>query len=148
VGVVSSDLDGSYGAKSGTSMSGPHVAGLVALMISARPELRGQVAEIRRIIESTAAPVESTQSCGDTSPADVPNSVFGFGRIDALAAVLAIPGLNLPETDETSEEPAEASSADRLLSSTRGGSLGLPLVCLLMLLMPGRRRLAGGLITR
>ncbi len=77
----------SYGVNSGTSMSGPHVAGLVALLISAKPELAGEVDEIERIIRDTAVPLTSNQGCGGDGPNEVPNNVYGYGRIDALAAV-------------------------------------------------------------
>ena len=77
VGIRSSVPGGYAGGWSGTSMAGPHVAGLVALLLSAHPELKGQVDAIERLIEQTAVP------CG--SP--VPNTAFGWGRIDALAAL-------------------------------------------------------------
>lgn len=129
--VNSSDLGASYGTKSGTSMASPHVAGLVALMISAEPRLRGQVDLIRQIIQDTAVPIETTQSCGDTGPSDIPNSVFGFGRIDALAAVLAIPSYLDGPVDEEAEEPAEEESDERAGDLNRGGALPLWLVMLL-----------------
>ena len=90
VGVRSSVLNGGYATFSGTSMAGPHVAGLVALLISAKPELAGQVEEIESIIEQTALPLLSGQDCGDFSGQAVPNAVYGYGRVDALAAVLEV----------------------------------------------------------
>jgi subtilisin family serine protease len=77
----------SYVMLSGTSMAGPHVAGVVALMISAEPRLAGRVDAIERILRDTAAPRTSTQTCGAFPGASVPNAVFGAGRLDALAAV-------------------------------------------------------------
>ena len=79
--------DNSFGNKSGTSMSGPHVAGLVALIISANPSLRGHVDTIEDVIRRSAKPLTSTKGCGGDTSTDVPNNVFGWGRIDALAAV-------------------------------------------------------------
>lgn len=52
--VKSVIANGEFANFSGTSMAGPHVAGLVALMISANPELAGKVDEIEEMIESTA----------------------------------------------------------------------------------------------
>lgn len=86
-GVRSSIRNGNYAAYSGTSMAGPHVAGLVALLISANPELAGQVETIETIIEQTAVPMLSEQNCGDFSGGNVPNPVYGYGRVDAFAAV-------------------------------------------------------------
>src|SRR5688572_14737730 len=82
-----SGSDTAYAAFSGTSMAGPHVAGLVALIISANPALRGHVDTIEDIIESTAKPLTSNLGCGGDSSTQVPNNVFGYGGIDALAAV-------------------------------------------------------------
>ena len=79
--------DNAYGNKSGTSMSGPHVAGLVALIISANPALRGHVDTIEEVIRESAVARTSTLGCGSDSSTQVPNNVFGWGRIDALAAV-------------------------------------------------------------
>jgi serine protease AprX len=85
--VRSSILNGEYGNKSGTSMAGPHAAGLVALIISANPELAGQVDLIEEIIMQTAVPKTSDEECGGVAGTEVPNNSYGFGRIDALAAV-------------------------------------------------------------
>ncbi|MEZ4646884.1 MAG: S8 family serine peptidase [Chloroflexota bacterium] len=88
VNIRSTTRDGSYqGGWSGTSMAGPHVAGLVALIISANPSLAGNVDAIEQIIAETAVPLTTSQGCGGDTSTDVPNNVFGWGRIDALAAV-------------------------------------------------------------
>ena len=76
-----------YRSFNGTSMAGPHVAGTVALIISANPNLAGRVELIEDILESTAVAKTDTLNCDGISGMDVPNSVYGFGRIDALAAV-------------------------------------------------------------
>ena len=78
-------------------MAGPHTAGLVALMISANPNLAGQVEVIEDIIELTSIPKTDTLDCGDISSMDIPNNIYGYGRINALAAVNE--GLNFTNTN-------------------------------------------------
>ncbi len=85
--VRSAIPDGAYASFSGTSMAAPHVAGVVALMLSANPDLRGQVETLEAILEETAKPMLSGQDCGGVSGSGVPNAVYGYGRIDALLAV-------------------------------------------------------------
>jgi len=87
VNVRSTIPDGGYASFSGTSMAGPHVAGAVALLISANPELAGQVEQIESILEQTAVPKTTAQDCHNISGATIPNAVYGYGRIDVLKAV-------------------------------------------------------------
>ncbi len=101
--VLSSTRGGNYGFSSGTSMAGPHVVGLVALMISANPQLAGQVEIIEDIIEQTAVPKTTDQNCGNESGTEVPNNTYGYGRIDALAAVNVALAL-MVSTDDPGEE--------------------------------------------
>ena len=103
-GIRSSVKSGSYASFSGTSMAGPHVAGLVALLISANPRLAGLVDRLENIIEQTAVKKTTTEGCGLDSPSAVPNNTYGWGRIDALAAVLeALPPTANTDTAATFE---------------------------------------------
>ena len=72
-------------------MSGPHVAGLAALLISAQPGLRGQVGTIAHLIAQTSIPRQAFQTCGGIPAGQVPNNVYGHGRIDAWNAFEALP---------------------------------------------------------
>jgi subtilisin family serine protease len=89
VGVRSALPGTGYGVKSGTSMAAPHVAGLVALLVSARPYLAGQVDQLEYIIELSAVPLTTTQNCA-IAGSQVPNNTYGWGRIDAWAAYQTI----------------------------------------------------------
>ncbi len=93
--ILSSFPLNGYAYSSGTSMAGPHVAGLVALLISAQPALRGQVDEIESIIEQTAIGLTTSEGCGGDTPTQIPNNTYGWGRIDALAAVKSVLSIEL-----------------------------------------------------
>ncbi len=81
VDILSSDVGGSssYSTKTGTSMSSPHVSGLVALMLSLNGDLTPQ--EIRDLLRDNAVDL------GDAGY----DSLFGYGRVDSLATLLAVP---------------------------------------------------------
>jgi serine protease AprX len=88
-GIRSSLSGGSYGSMNGTSMAAPHVAGLVALLLSANPNLIGQVDQIEALIETSALPRTTTQTCGDVPGSAIPNNTYGWGRVDAWSAIQA-----------------------------------------------------------
>src|SRR6266508_1391927 len=80
---------------SGTSMAGPHVVGVVALLWSARPDLARNIAATKQLLGSTANPAVSVPNngggCGGID--HVPNNHFGWGLVDALAAYNGAPDL-------------------------------------------------------
>ena len=80
VGIKSLDYENTSGYTNmdGTSQATPCVAGIVALMLQKNPELTP--AEICRILEETSVKLTPTKS-----------NVTGVGRVDALAAVNAVP---------------------------------------------------------
>jgi subtilisin family serine protease len=75
--------DNDYTTASGTSMATPHIAGAVALLWNAIPGLRHQLTASRDALNNSAVHISSMQ-CGDAGP---PNNVYGWGRVDILAAV-------------------------------------------------------------
>src|SRR5206468_1163489 len=96
VGVRSSYFtsDTTYASLSGTSMAGPHVVGTVALLWSARPQLQRDIATTKMVLQNTANPgviVNPPQTCGGIPNTTIPNNSFGYGRVDALAAVNSVP---------------------------------------------------------
>ncbi len=112
--IYSAYNDGGYTVMSGTSMAGPHVAGVVALIRCANPDL--DVASIKQVLMETA------MDLGDEGE----DNIYGWGIVNAYDAVvmvlegygaatgtvsnsatgLPIPGaqvcaLNGPQTDDT-----------------------------------------------
>jgi len=75
---IYSAVPGGYGYKSGTSMSGPHIAGVVALMRSANPDL--DVDTIKQVLMDTAI---------DLGPEGEDNT-YGHGFVDAYMAVMMV----------------------------------------------------------
>ena len=99
VGILSSVRGGGYQSFNGTSMAGPHVAGAVALIISANPALAGDVDAIENILKQTAVAKVADEDCGDVDGTSVPNNTYGYGRFDALAAVEMALAMIVSDTD-------------------------------------------------
>ena len=76
-----------YRLMSGTSMSAPHVSGLIALMWDAAPCLIGEYATTESILQVTARPVPYDDGTGNGARS--PNYATGWGEVDAPAAVQA-----------------------------------------------------------
>jgi uncharacterized repeat protein (TIGR01451 family) len=80
--------DTSYANFSGTSMSAPHVAGLIALIWQAAPCLVGDYATTGTILSQTARAIDYNSGGSPApGPGNVPNYATGWGEIDAVDAV-------------------------------------------------------------
>lgn len=77
-GIYTTLVGGGYGAVSGTSFSSPITAGVIALMMSARPDLSSS--SIERVLYSSAIDLGAVGR----------DQYFGYGRVDARAAILSV----------------------------------------------------------
>jgi subtilisin family serine protease len=105
VAVRSQIHTGAFQTWNGTSMAGPHVAGVVALMISANPQLAGKVSIIEDIIKRTAVTKYQDELGCDTITMQVPNNIYGWGRIDAYEAVQE--AIRYVSTGSDEDDPAK-----------------------------------------
>jgi len=71
---------------SGTSMATPHVAGGVALIWQAKPNLIGDILNTEKDMMLAAQHLKSTQDCGGSGQ-KIPNNVFGAGLLNLLKTV-------------------------------------------------------------
>lgn len=107
VGIYTTLRGGGYNDESGTSFSGPIVAGVAALMQAVNSSLTPT--QIESILETTA--VDRGSAGYDTS--------FGYGRINAVAAVAAAVSYQ-PTTDTI---PPAATISEPTQGSTRNGTV-------------------------
>lgn len=96
LGVRSSIPTNSYGYMNGTSMASPHVAGAVVLLWSRFPQLVRNVDTTESILEQNAVHLTTSQGCGGDTSSQVPNNVYGYGRLDVLAAFNYADGVYFP----------------------------------------------------
>lgn len=82
--IYSTYPNGQYVTMSGTSMATPHVAGVIGLMKSVNPNLTPS--EARNILRNTAQPAGNMNQ-------------YGYGIVDAYAAVIAAGG-NVPQPNK------------------------------------------------
>jgi subtilisin family serine protease len=89
VDVLSAYPGNTYERVDGTSMAGPHVVGVVALVWSANPSLIGDIEQTEQILTDTARPYDYDRSGYPNCAGDgtLPNNAVGHGSVDAYAAV-------------------------------------------------------------
>ncbi|NJM08332.1 S8 family serine peptidase [Candidatus Gracilibacteria bacterium] len=92
VSTFASGTQPSFGSLSGTSMAAPHVAGTVALLWSANPQLIGNYERTYAALTASADPrTGDSRFVGNTfaqcTTETVPNNVYGYGALNAYAAV-------------------------------------------------------------
>jgi len=81
----------------GTSGSAPHVTGAFALLWSALPGVAGDVDATLAALEQSAVHLTGDFLCGTLTGHEVPNHVYGWGRIDVEAAFDALdPNARMP----------------------------------------------------
>ena len=109
-----------YSYKSGTSMATPCVAGCMALLLSKDMEITP--ADMCRILEETAVPLTTEKS-----------NIYGYGRVDVLAAInaiqsgpLTLDSFTINDTQGNNDGKLNAGEAVTLnLTLTNNSDLGL-----------------------
>ena len=86
--IVPQDTGGNYDFLSGTSMATPHVSGVAALLLAKNPGLTA--VQLKEAIMSTTVPMAS-----------LAGKVVTGGRVDASAALAAVPAPSTPASPST-----------------------------------------------
>ncbi|WP_448267895.1 S8 family peptidase [Nostoc sp. DSM 114159] len=111
VKIYSSVPNNQYATYSGTSMAAPHVAGIVALMLSANPNLTD--AQVRQIVTETAE--NSTQTT---------SSSFNISHVSSLASqvIAETAGSNTQTTNSSFNISHVSSLASQVIAETAGNN--------------------------
>jgi subtilisin family serine protease len=78
-----------YDKLTGTSMASPHIAGAAALLLSAKPELKGRPEMLRLFLETTARKGRNTARCGTDEEGSPKDNIEGVGVADVQKAVVS-----------------------------------------------------------
>ena len=93
---IVANSDRMYGIQNAVSAAAPLTTGVIALMLQLNPNLTPT--EVKSILQSTARM--------DSFTGSVPNETFGYGKIDALAAITAVENsLGIAEIDIENNGP-------------------------------------------
>uniref|UniRef100_K3XAI5 subtilisin n=1 Tax=Globisporangium ultimum (strain ATCC 200006 / CBS 805.95 / DAOM BR144) TaxID=431595 RepID=K3XAI5_GLOUD len=79
-----------YNTISGTSMATPHVTGVIALLLKAKPTLT--YAQVKKAITAgvdTTTLASTGYTCGSTADGKFPNNQYGYGRVNAVKVLAA-----------------------------------------------------------
>jgi subtilisin family serine protease len=108
--ITTSDLFGGYVSESGTSLAAPHVAGALALLLSAFPNASAD--------QQLAALENSSLNLGAARP----DNNFGYGRVDTLGAFYRL--ASTPDfTLTVSPSPASASPGGTVSCTVTAGAI-------------------------
>jgi Subtilase family len=116
-GIVTAQNTGYTFEFGGTSAAAPIAAGVACLVLSLAPSLR--VGEIKELLQKTARRIDPA---GGSYDARGFSPYYGYGQIDALAALLGIPALL--EIERATSLEASDGDIRAVIAYVKGGSAG------------------------